>query len=294
MKRIAILITCHNRKIKTVSCIEHVQYSAKEAKTEITYKIFLTDDGCTDGTVNEILSLKGCIDIQIIKGDGNLYWNGGMIKAWETAIAEGNFDGYLWLNDDTRMLPAFWTDLALADEVSEKTYGKRGIYVGSTYDESSKSFTYGGFNYLNKWTLKDQFILPNGKDFLPCECAHGNITYISKNVVDKMGILYKGYIHGAGDHDYTHRAHKAGLPVLVMPNYSGICNNDHHKEKQLAEMSFKERYRFMKSPLGFNLHNTLLFQKRCFPYRYIPVLLTSLLKLLFPDLIHKIYLLLRR
>ena len=106
-----------------------------------------------------------------------------------------------------------------------------------------------------------------------------------------MGVLYEGYIHGGGDHDYTYRAYKAGFPVLVMKNYVGICENDHMKKRHVdfMRMSLGERIKYMKSPFGLNLHNILLFQKRCFPYRYPFVWLIGYLKALFPILYFKIY-----
>ena len=58
-----------------------------------------------------------------------------------------------------------------------------------------------------------------------------------------MGVLYEGYIHGGGDHDYTYRAYKAGFPILVMKDYVGTCENDHNNDGygDFMEMSLKDR-----------------------------------------------------
>ena len=235
------------------------------------------------------------IPIQIIKGNGSLYWNAGMIMSWKAAISEGDFDGYLWLNDDTRILPSFWTDLLETDNYSINKVGKRGIYVGSTCDPITKEFTYGGFDYINKWTLKDRFVIPNGKEVVACECAHGNITYVSKEVVDVMGVFCDKYIHGGGDHDYTYLAHKHGFPLWVMKNYEGECENDHHeKSDKYSSMSLKQRIAYLNSPFGFNLNNTLLFNERCFPYRVPFVWFMGYLKALFPNFSRHIYLFFRK
>ena len=295
MKRVAVLMTCFNRKGKTIACLSSLEQSHSMAKSDIDIEIFLTDDGCTDGTSEAINKLNLKFPIFIQKGDGQLFWNGGMIVAWKAALERGGFDGYLWLNDDSIILPDFWNDLSVADEVSISQYGKRGIYVGSTRDMDDGSFTYGGFNFINKWTLKDEFIHPNHKDFQPCQCAHGNITYISQDVVDKMGIFYDGYIHGAGDHDYTYRAYKKGFPILIMPNYAGECENDHlKKEINVSEMTLKQRWAYFEHPLGLNMHNTLLFQKRNFPYRYPFVLFMMVGKLFFPKFSFYLYKYLRK
>jgi GT2 family glycosyltransferase len=217
-----------------------------------------------------------------------------MISSWQAAIKKNGFDGYLWLNNDTVVLPNYFDELFIADKYSLDHYGVHGIYVGCTMDRARTHQTYGGFNFTNYLTLKDKFVRPNGT-IQCCQCAHGNITYISQDVVKKMGILSNRYIHSGGDHDYTYLAYKRGLPLLVLREYVGLCDNDHKKDgyDSFMKMNLKNRLEYLKSPLGFNLHNTLLFQKRCFPYRYPFVLVFGYLKALFPDLYFKIYKFLR-
>lgn len=297
MKRIAILLTCYNRKEKTVRCLRSLEDTYKSWGGDIEAVIYLTDDGCTDGTADRVRQLDLIFAVHILRGSGSLYWNGGMINSWKAAINDGGYDGYLWLNDDTVVLPDFWSDVINADRYSKSHYGKGGIYVGSTKDEINGNFTYGGFIFTNKWTLKDSFVYPNGESFLECQCAHGNITFVSQDVVDKMGIFYEGYIHGGGDHDYSYRAYKAGYPVLVMPHYCGECENDHigkKARKPLSEMNLKERISTIKSPIGSNLHNSLLFQRRCFPHRYIFALIAGYGKICFPKIHNWVYLKLRK
>lgn len=287
---IAVLITCFNRKAKTLACLEALQHTVPP---EVRLEVFLTDDGCTDGTADAIRERGFSIPVHILQGTGDLFWNGGMIHSWKAAMAAGGFDGYLWMNDDTTVLPEFWPDLLGADAYSLETYGKRGIYVGSTKDAATGTFTYGGFNYLNKWTLVDRFVLPDGEHYQSCEAAHGNITYVSREVVDRMGIFCDKYFHGGTDHDYTYLAHKAGFPVLVLPRFSATCENDHiGKTRTVARLPLKKRWEAFRSPRGA-MHNTLLFNKRCFPWRVPFVWLSGLLKTLFPSLGYGLYLKLR-
>lgn len=293
--RIAVLLTCYNRKDKTINCLEALNKTYKRIEHKHHLEVFLTDDGCTDGTSNAVKTLVLDFVVHILNGSGSLYWNGGMNHSWKVAIKQGGFDGYLWLNDDTIVLDDFWKDISVADDYSIAKFGKKGIYVGSTCSFVGGEFTYGGFNFTTYWTLKDQFVLPNGNDFLPCQCAHGNITYISDEVVKKKGILCEQYVHGGGDHDYTYLAYKAGFPVLVMPHYCGICENDHGGEsKRFEQMTLKERIEFLKSPFGLNLNNTLLFNSRCFPLRVPFVWAMGYLKAIFPKMFYSIYRFFRR
>lgn len=276
--KIAILITCYNRKDKTVRCIESLEKTYLKHRDTFDLEIFMTDDGCTDGTADAVKAISTSIPIHILQGNGNLYWNAGMNHSWRTAIDIGGFDGYLWVNDDTTIFEEFWDDLSIANVIAKKDYGKYGIYVGSTCDSASGEFSYGGFNFTNKWTLKDKFILPNSTDFQPCQCAHGNILYVSNEVVSKLGVLCDSYFHGGGDHDYTYLAHKAGFPILVMPHYAGECDNDHKEIPKI--ISLKHRIQLM--PASFKrLKNNLLFNWRCFPYRVPFVFIKGCFKIFF-------------
>jgi GT2 family glycosyltransferase len=239
--------------------------------------------------VEAIRSESYPFEVRILRGDGNLFWNGGMINSWKAALEEGGWDGYIWLNDDTVVFPEFWKDLQIADAYCQATYGKKGIYVGSTKNLETGAFTYGGFVYTNRFLLKDRMLPPDGS-FQECEAGHGNITYVSSEVVDKMGIFCPKYRHGGTDHDYTYLAHKAGFPVLVMPHYAGGCENDHlGKPRKHVQGNLRQRLKLFWSPWGYNMHNTLLFNWRCFPWRVPFVFFATLNKVLFPTLGYKVY-----
>lgn len=288
MNKIAILITVYNRIDKTVKCLDALFDSVNEYP-DLSIDIYLTDDGSVDATDNILIKHYSNSNLHILKADGSLYWNSGMNNSWRAALAKGGYDGYLWLNNDTTVFSNLWKELLDADKYAWKVYGKYGIYIGSTCD-THRNLTYGGFNFVNRWTLKDVFLVPNGK-FQNCQCGHGNVTYVSHDVVKKMGILYEGYRHGGGDHDYTFLAYKRGFPVFVLREYVGYCENDHQEDGfyDFIRMKLKDRIKYLKSPVGYNLHNTLLFQKRCFPYRYPFVWFLGYVKALFPKNYMRIY-----
>ena len=292
MLRTAVLMTVHNRREKTLRCLNSLKETLAPFGESVQIKVFLTDDGCTDGTADAVRAASFPFEVSILPGDGNLFWNGGMINSWKAALEEGGWDGYLWLNDDVKVLPAFWPDLLETDQYSQEYYRKRGVYVGSTQDSATGAFTYGGFIYTNKLTLKDK-MLPPDDTIQPCEAGHGNITYVSSEVVEKQGIFCDKYIHGGTDHDYTWLAHKAGFPVLVLPHYSASCENDHSRDggrKKFFELPLRERMKAMNDPRGLNMHNALLFSRRCFPLRYPLILATGYFKAIFPKTYYRLYL----
>ena len=295
--RIAVLMTVYNRKEKTLKCLQALQQTWGIHSKRIHLDVFLTDDASTDGTAEAVRAADFQFPVHILEGTGQLFWNGGMILAWKAAINQGGYNGYLWLNNDTYLLPAFWEDLLTADAFSLSHYGKKGIYVGSTQGTADGSYTYGGFNYISKFTLLDRFVIPDGLSFQECEASHGNITYVSSDVVDAQGIFCEQYFHGGTDHDYTYLAHKAGWPVLVLPHYSAICENDHPQDggrSVFFAKPLKERWNdTFRSGGRSALRNTLLFNKRCFPYRYPFVLFSVFAKVVFPKLYYRLYLLMR-
>src|SRR5581483_12068316 len=64
----------------------------------IELRAVLIDDGSRDGTA---LAVRMQFPwVEVVRGDGSLYWCQGMHRAFDIALRQG-FDYYLWLNDDT-------------------------------------------------------------------------------------------------------------------------------------------------------------------------------------------------
>ena len=114
MGEIAILMTCHDRVAVTVGCLK--QLFAAAARLEgWSCKVFLVDDGSIDGTGDRVRAAFP--DVHVIDGDGTLYWAKGMLTAWEAAVAERyDWDGYLWLNDDTELTDGSLVQLMAAND----------------------------------------------------------------------------------------------------------------------------------------------------------------------------------
>ena len=141
MNTVAVLITCHNRKDKTLACLDAL-FKNKSSK-DYNLDAFLVDDGSADGTreaVSEQFS-----DVILMKGDGNLYWNGGMRVAWEAALASGvAYNYFIWLNDDSHVYPDAVRRIVDSFQTLVGTGETPGALVGTMVDPSSKRPTYGG------------------------------------------------------------------------------------------------------------------------------------------------------
>jgi GT2 family glycosyltransferase len=136
---IAALLTCYNRREKTLNCLQALYQQFLPA--EMHLQTYLVDDASTDGTAAAVHAEYP--NVHLIRGDGNLFWNGGMRRAFEAAQA-ADPDYYLWLNDDTLLYPqAVNTLLAVFAQLASQGRD-RAIVVGSTLDPDTHVPTYGG------------------------------------------------------------------------------------------------------------------------------------------------------
>ncbi len=273
---VAVIITAFNRRQKTLDCLRQLFAIPSEG---VKFTVYLTDDGSSDGTSEAVT--REFPQVLISTGNGYLYWAGGMNLSWKRAVKDGNFDGYLWLNDDTILKTNLWNEILEADKFCRNKYHKGGIYIGPTQDNAGQKMTYGGSVTLRKWKSGYRMLEPNG-EFQNCEIANGNVTFISDDVVSKLGCLYPGYIHG-GDYDYTYWAFKEGFPLLLLRDFVGYCDYDHKTNREiLIHKSLPERIKYLYAPTGMQLPAALLFQKRFYPWFYPITFLSYWSRALFP------------
>lgn len=275
---IAILLASYNRKDLTLNTICSIK---NLNSTKVNYKIYLTDDNSTDGTYDSVRNLHP--DVILLKGDGNLFWAGGMRNSWNESLKE-NFDGFLLVNDDTFIYDTLFNVIKKSIELCFNKFSKNGILIGSTLDKETKVLTYGGYNFKNKFKATYTKIYPN-VTIQECELGNANIMFVHKDVVSQIGVLADCYIHGVADFDYTLNARKNKIPVLVMPGFLGECSNHKvDKTTKITELkSIKERFRFLVSPLGYAFKDNWNFQLRFFPHRLIFTSMGAFFKLIFPN-----------
>lgn len=286
---IAVILTCFNRKAKTISCLKGLylaQMSYKDA--DINLSVYLTDDGCTDGTSQTVRGTFPNKDITILNGDGNLFWAGGMRLAWREALKKkDHWDFFLLLNDDTIPKKNMFEELFYAHKYSLHTFGKPGVYSGVTCDtEDSNVITYGGAVWVNKFLGTDKRVTPIG---IPQEVdkTNANILMVAKDVTERIGTFYEGYLHGAADYDYSIQAKKNGFTALITGNVCGECERDHRnwndERDKILKMSSSERKKYYSNP-RHSSKDILTFKRRNTPLRYPIVWLGRFLNENYPKL----------
>jgi GT2 family glycosyltransferase len=254
MKTLAIIITCFNRADTTEKSI-HAIYKSDIPK-DLSFEIYLTDDGSTDDTSNRISQKFPTVNI--IKGNGHLYWNGGMRLAFGKAI-EKNFDMYLWLNDDTIL---FQDTIKLLMSTANRNK-ESAIIVGSTKSSIDGNVTYGGKIRTSFWhPFKYELVTPTNTS-TSCDTMNGNCVLIPNKIINSIGNLDSNFIHTIGDIDYGLRAKKAGFDIIVMPGYAGICDkniiNNTFFDKNL---NLRQRFLHLSGKKGLPFKSWYIFARR--------------------------------
>ena len=249
--KFAVLMACYNRRAKTVACLAHLAITAQRAGVD--YQLFLFDDGSTDGTAEVVQSLEP--DTVIIRGDGSYFWNRGMNRAFDAAMRIG-FPAYVWLNDDTMLQPdAFSLLLSARNTVSPD----EAIVVGAISDPVSGQTTYGGARYVSPRlrpflaTVVHPHTQPQDVDVV-----NGNVLLIPDGIARKLGNLDPVFEHGMGDTDYSMRARKLDIRILLTAGYVGACSRNSlkgtHRDKALPLL---QRVRQIFSRKGLPLRSWL-------------------------------------
>lgn len=247
MKTIAALLTVHNRKEKTMECLNRL--FLQDIPDGISIEVYLTDDGCTDGTVEAVK--KQFPQVNIITGDGNLYWNRGMHKAWEVASKNKDYDYYLWLNDDTNLYDGAVYKLI----VCSHKYVDKAIIVGATVETKSHSVvTYGG-------RIDGQIVEPQGVE-AEVDYFNGNIVLVPRLVFCMLGNLDWYFTHSKGDFDYGMRAQSKGIKIYQVGEALGECDAHERLDKWCdPEIPFSMRWKAMWQPNGMPPQETFHFER---------------------------------
>ena len=245
MYRIAVLLTCHNRRNKTLDSLGSL-YTARNHSTDVHLQVCLTDDGSTDGTAETVRMFDP--GIQIIHGPGNLFWNRGMIAAWDAALASGeSWDAFLLLNDDTLLAADALTVLLETARQVEPS----AIIVGAIRDPKSGELTYGGIRRTSQWHPGRTARVPISSEPQDVDTFNANCVLVPASCVEKIGILDSTFNHGIGDFDYGLRARKAGIRVVMTPGTIGTCpKNDARGSWRDSSLSVRQRLRKLNSPKG--------------------------------------------
>lgn len=276
MKSITVILTVHNRKDKTIKCLENL--FSQTLSSEYDLSVYLTDDGCTDGTPEAVSKIFP--QVHIVFGDGTLFWNRGMWTAWDAASKAKDYDYYLWLNDDTFLYEDCISSLVTASTIKND----KAIIVGACqWLDHNKGLSYGAF--LNN----KQRIVPNGS-LQEAVTFNGNIVLIPRDVFLQVGNLDYYYRHSHGDTDYGFRAHALGIKIYQSGKYLGEC--DRHEKLPVwcnPDIPLKKRIKSLNLPTQYSPKEAFHYERKHYGIKTALFhQITIYLRLLFPTFWSKV------
>jgi GT2 family glycosyltransferase len=214
---IAVLMTCHNRKVTTLKCLGGLTEHALPSGYRLA--IHLVDDGSTDGTADAIASEYP--DVHLIRADGSLFWSGGMYLAWRHA-AGSDPEFYLWMNDDTYLLPGAVKNLVHTWSEYAAVGRDRCIVVASCYDPQTGKHSYGGEMIRGAHPARPIPVHPDPHVARECATFNGNCVLVPRATFQVLGFMRR-FSHSMSDTDYGLYASRCGIPVVVAPGYCAEC-----------------------------------------------------------------------
>lgn len=278
--RVAAVLTCFNRKDKTLRCLNSLAFNSSEIYNRIELSIYLCDDGSTDGTSREVS--RRFPEVKIVQGTGNLFWARGMALALKEA-KKTNHDFYLMINDDVlfdeKMFDTMFNSYyQIDDEFSAVT--------GATKDYLTDEYTYGGI-LLNENAIDGETKVYPNSPCLECDLANWNCFLVSNRLFAKVGDIDDYYEHSYADFDYSNRIKRAGGHIYIANKYIGFCNRNSTKGTWLdSSLSFITRLRLTQKNTGVPIKSEIHYFKKYYgwkwPFRvafpYLIIIKTTLLK----------------
>lgn len=264
--KILVIFTCHNRKEKTENCIRTLVGGNRDCQ----FTFVAVDDNSADGTPQmlETLHEKEGYDIHLLRGNGNLFYSGGMLMGMEYALEkfrtgkgaistpDGSYEYLLMINDDV----SFYNG-CVKKMIGQSREQGGAVIVGAMCDCAGR-ISYGAIKYIKG--IKYQTLgIKEWEVSADTFCA--NCVLIPYEAFRKTGIMDGHYVHSLGDFDYGLSLKRAGYPIHISKEYAGVCeDNPRTGGWRDTTLSRKERIRQKESIKGAPTKQWFYFLKKNF------------------------------
>jgi len=266
MKKVAILIPVFNNLEYTKKCIQRLDELIFHNDFSYTeFLVIVIDDGSTDGTTDWLTAHHP--EVIVIRGDGNLWWSGGINMGAKYAMDKLQVDFILLWNNDILPADNYFTELdKLVKDLDERTIaGSKIFYLGRKDLIWSCGGVFNpktGLKYMVGYNLpdSDEFNRVMDVDWLP-----GMGTLVPVNIIRNIGYwdaeVFPQY---HGDSDFTFRAATAGYQINVYPRLllwndkssSGLAHGGSVKGLVRALTSIRSNTNIGKDILFYRRHAT--------------------------------------
>ncbi|MGK0701213.1 glycosyltransferase family 2 protein [Priestia flexa] len=218
--KVVILIPIHNGVTETLRCIESIYNS-----TYSNFDIIVIDDGSIDNS--QTIINKDFKDVKFLKGNGDLWWSGGMNEGIKYTLNNYNRnDIVILLNNDNIIQNNMIETLVKSIENNPNSIICSKVYIEGADDQLLFA---GGSARIKKGGLfiKGYYEADTGKfdKLKEVDWCGGMGVAIPISIIKSVGyfdnINFPQYF---GDADYMYRAKRKGIKILYNP--SSVCWND--------------------------------------------------------------------
>lgn len=222
---ICIIVTTFNRRDTTRRFLESLMQQLQKFRTSAT--VVLVDDASSDGTPEMVF--KEFPKVILLHGTGQLYWAGGVRLAVNHLSEKLNdFRGILLINDD----------IVLADEsISSmiKIAESHDALIGGTVITYSGEIESSGSSLGLICKPRPKLRIANGK-VQDCDLLPGHIMYIPMSVYRRLGGFDENLPYRFIDLEFSLRAKRAGIRVLLAPEILAFTDEVHDYYKETSSM----------------------------------------------------------
>lgn len=209
---VAIILVNYNGSDDTIDCIK----SLSEMR-DIDYKIIVVDNCSTDNSLDKLEKLRKKYKFTLLQTNDNNGFAAGNNLGIEYAE---NADYYLLLNNDTIVESDFLKKLT--DEFARNP--KCGATISKIlYYSQPDTIWYAGGSF-NKISARCEHYHFNEKNFISDKSpqkvtfASGCCLCISKQIIEKVGLLNEAFFLYEEDVDYCYRILEAGFDIVYIPD----------------------------------------------------------------------------
>ena len=211
---VGVVIPCHNN-------LDVLKHSIPSVYSD-NYCVVLFDDGSNDGTEKWIK--ENFPKIHYLKGDGANWWTGSLAKAIDFGMAN-KCDYIVSLNADVLITPEIVdklikcsrdnNDSIVASLVVNVKDPKKILWSGSKFSKIHKLIPIYSSRYIVKAGSSVNDIFHKAYEV---DEVHGRGVLIPKSAIKKIGNYdFDTFPHYGGDNDFSFRAKKSGVKMLVNP-----------------------------------------------------------------------------
>ena len=267
--KLEIITPVHNRRDETLQCLRSLKRSRLEG---IAAHIIVVDDGSSDGT-SEALG-REFPDVEIVHGDGNLWYTAGTNRGLEAALTHGP-DYILAINNDS---------------IFDEDCIRRLVECGERHPRSivgalllSWETPHQVFQVAPRWELwsggmrhwRHQTVWTVPQRPWQVDLIVGNCVLYPAQAVREAGFMDEKRLVQYGDAEYTPRMRRRGWRLLIEPRARVFCQPNNPPTgfrgmpigQKIREVFFKpagsysllRRYRMTIGPAPNRLQGAIAF-----------------------------------